>query len=780
VDLNWPYLAAEPAGFLAGALLVRRAPDAVWERSGLLIRVFALLSAAGAVASGVSPTGWLPLDVVLLAAFGALAVGAGSLVGPALLLATGTVAALAGTGSVAFPLALAAAGLAFASLMDDEPPLNAAAGGLIAQAALRLTDPGGRGQTALVAAAIMLCIFGAAIRWMSAEERRILKRVALGAGLFSVAGAVVAGLAAWSTVDSLRRGLDVASAAVSSDVGGDTESTATELAAAGKDFADARRVLDAWWVRPAAVVPVVAQHWRVLRAAAVTGDQLARAGENTLRAPALADVRVTDGQIPLDRLEAIAPSVEQLAGRLTDGRRRLSSARSSLLVPPLFDRLNSQLDRLTQIERTTQSVGRALPLLPGLLGRDGPRRYFLAVQTPAEARASGGYIGNFGEIVADNGRLSLARFGRPQELNEVGRNERQLVAPEDFAARYARFGPAGEWANINLSPDFPTDAHVIAGLYPQSGGAPLDGVIAVDPAGLAAFLKLLGAVTVPGWPVPITADNAEQIMLHDQYVVEERQERIEFLGAVAQETWGRLTSGVLPPPQHLLATLAPAVRGKHLLLSSTRPEEQRLFEDIGASGRIAPVRGDFLGLVTQNASANKIDYFLHRGVDYRVELDPGSGRLQATVNITLMNDAPSSGLPPTVIGNEVIPPKPPDGDNKLYLSLYTPWDLQGARLDGAAVELEEATELGRRVYSTGLVVKSKGSLTLELRLSGRLPSDLASYRLDLYRQPVVHPDEVSATVVLNRRWEVSGGGREWSTTRRLEADETIEVPLRRR
>ena len=91
------------------------------------------------------------------------------------------------------------------------------------------------------------------------------------------------------------------------------------------------------------------------------------------------------------------------------------------------------------------------------------------------------------------------------------------------------------------------------------------------------------------------------------------------------------------------------------------------------------------------------------------------------------------------------------GENQLYLSLYTPWELLGSRLDGDPVRLDAAEELGRRVYSTGLVVPSKGSVTLVFELSGRLDAGVDDYRLDLHRQP----DSGSGRHDLNPR------GRQW-------------------
>jgi hypothetical protein len=779
LDVNPAFLLAEPAGFVAGAAVLYRRP--AFMDGPLVVPVVALAaaSAAGALAAGGSATGWTPLDALLLAGLGAGAVVVGTLARTRLVMVAAIVAAVAGLGSSAFPLALAATGVLLASfLLDPDPLVDAAASGLVVQAALRLNHPVGRGQTALVAAGVLLLIGASALAQASRRRRRTVLRVVVGAGAFAVVGAVVGGVAAWGSVRPLRRGLASVSSLGAPRADGDVATTSTRLADAQRDFTTARRALDAWWVRPAAAVPLVAQHWRVLHAAAVTGDDLAAEGRRALDAPALSDIRVVDGQIPLDQLAAIGGPVQRLAEQLTAGRRRLSDSRSPWLLPPLRDKLDTQLVRVDGLERTTRSVSRAMPLLPGLLGGDGPRRYFLAVLSPVELRAGGGFLGNFGEITADHGRLALTRFGRPIELNKAGGDQRHLVAPPDFTARYSRFGPAIDWANINLSPDFPSDAQVIEGLYPQSGGAPIDGVIAVDPSVLAALLRVLGPVKVASWPTPITADNALQIMLYDQYLRYGNADRIDFLGDAAQETWRRLTSGALPAPPQLLGALGPSVRTKDLFMWSNHPEEQKLFEDIGVAGNIAPVRGDFVGLVTQNASGNKIDYFLRRSVDYRVRLDPRTGKVDATATITLHNGAPASGLPPTIIGNELVPPLP-DGQNRLYLSFYTPWALAGARLDGTPVALDDERELGRKVYSTAIVVPPQGDATLELRLTGRLAKVGGDYHLDVYRQPTIAPDELTTALSVPGAWRVPGGGRTSTTDRHLDADATVDVALDR-
>ena len=66
---------------------------------------------------------------------------------------------------------------------------------------------------------------------------------------------------------------------------------------------------------------------------------------------------------------------------------------------------------------------------------------------------------------------------------------------------------------MNLSPDFPSVAEVLETLAPQAGLPRVDGVLSVDPAGLAALLQLTGPVTVPDWPVPIDSGNVVNVTL---------------------------------------------------------------------------------------------------------------------------------------------------------------------------------------------------------------------------------------------------------------------------
>ena len=91
---------------------------------------------------------------------------------------------------------------------------------------------------------------------------------------------------------------------------------------------------------------------------------------------------------------------------------------------------------------------------------------------------------------------------------------------------------------------------------------------------------------------------------------------------------------------------------------------------LGADGASATEFGSHdSGLVTDNA-ARKARWTGSCGgrYDYRLRYDPRTGMAEATVTVTLTNDAPPSGLPDYVLGGRVVPL----GFSRQITQIYTP------------------------------------------------------------------------------------------------------------
>lgn len=755
-------------GFAALGVLAVLAPDAA-RRGRPLIPVVAAAAALAGASARPAATGIEALDFLLRAALCAAAVLLAAHARPwALPLAAAVALAAAGSQGPAAELTAAAFGIALgaAAARIEVPFVNAVAAALVTQAALRLEGSDSPRTTAyFAAAALLVLVVAGAARLPDQHRRRLLKAAGAGLGLAAVAG-LLGLLSAALARPAVEDGIRAAATGLDAARNGDSSASSKRLAEAGDDFAGARSHLDAWWARPALAVPGVARQLQALRAMAASGVALSRAGARAVAAVDTDDLKLTNGTVPLDQVEALRAPTRRAFTALAVADARLGRVRSPWLVTPLAGRLDTLSDRVEKARAGVRNAMVALDVAPGLLGAKGPRRYFLAIQTPAEQRGSGGLIGNFGEISANAGKLTLDRVGRDSELNAGGDPaSRKLVAPPDYTARYARFDVDLLWQNITMSPDFPTVARAISSLYPQSGGTPVDGVVSMDPLGLAALLKVIGPVEVPSWPVPITGDNAGQILLFDQYLKLEGAPRVAFLGQVTAAVWERLTSTTASVAD-LGRALGPIIAEKHLMLASTRPEEERALLDLGVAGAMVPVRGDFFGLVTQNAGGNKIDWYLRRAVDYQASVDPATGRITSKVRVTLRNEAPTKGPPPYVIGNLTIPPLP-TGSNKSYVSMYSPLFLAGARVDGTERFMESELERDRNVYSTYVVIPPGGSVEIELDLEGQMDVG-QGYRLTLHRQPFLAPDAVTTSLEVPKDWKVGRGDATRRRSQKLE------------
>jgi UDP-N-acetylmuramyl pentapeptide phosphotransferase/UDP-N-acetylglucosamine-1-phosphate transferase len=597
--------------------------------------------------------------------------------------------------------------------------------------------------------------------------------------------AVVAALQARRAVDNARvlveQALDAARA-------GDATTARTRFAQAAEEFEDARRKLDNPVVSMGLAIPVVGPNVRAARDVARVGVDLSRSGEQTAANVDPDRLRVVDGTVPLAEVQRVTPELERGAHQLERAVRRLDRIDHTFLLPPVRDGLRKVSQQLTNASDEADNSVAAARLAPAILGGGGTRRYFLAVQNSAEQRATGGFIGNWGILIAEGGKVRLDHLERISVLNPGPGADRTLSAPEDYLRRYQRFQPASVWQNINMSPDFPTVAQVMADQYRQAGGEPVDGFLAVDPDGLAALLRLTGPVSVAGWPDLLTADNVVPVTLSDAYTrFAATPERTEFLGDVADTVVDRATHVQLGNPANIARVLGRAARAGHLILDFTRPDEERLAQKLGVAGNVPPVHGDSLLVTTQNAAGNKIDYYLRRHLTYAVRVDPGSdgreARLRGRLEARLDNTAPPTGLPPIVIG-------PYDsrfvaGENRSYVSVYTPFGFTAATLDGQHASLDGTAELERNVYSTFASVPARSSRALSLDLTGTLRLGRGGwYTLELVRQPGLTPDDVTVTIDVPPGWRIAAtegvertGDRAATTRLMLDHTTTVRVQL---
>lgn len=746
---------SEPASPSSESTPARRRRNPIGPRDRRVITAVSIVAGAvgvlvASLVDGVSPTGATWSDSVLTGGLMAATTWAAA-TAPwwAIVVAGAMVAALAGSpGVLVVGVAVMLGGAAIGANVLNAAVFRSVAGAAAGLGVLGLDAPGPFGAESIAAAAVLaLVIVSGTVRRPRNLRRTAIRTGAIlgGAAVLFSAFVVFTGLAARSSLtdgDRLaRRGLDALSE-------GDLATAQAAFESASNAFDRSAGTFGQIWTSPAALVPVVAQHRsaaiELSRGAAQATEDLAR----TVGALDLESVRVIDGRIDLDAVRALEPRLLELNSTVDE----LGLVIDGVSNPWLVDAIQSRLRSITVDidERRVQGdvALEAVRIAPRMLGADRPMVYFVAFVTPAEVRGSIGFMGNFAELTADQGRITMTEIGRHTDLREGGVRITgdpptwRIDGMDEFLARYGRRGFANRadgaaspqvWQIITASPHFPSTSEAIAQLYPQSGGRPIDGVIALDPEVIAALLEFTGPVVtadvvaelgeigaIDDLPEQIDADNATRFLLLDQYVAfeDDNPDRIDALELLGVATVERLLDGALPGPTELGRVMGPLASSGHLAMWASDARAQSLFVELGVDHSLPELDGgDGVAVSLSNGSGNKIEVFLDVDAEYRRDIDPETGFLRGVLSVTLTNRAPAEGLPRYVIGNAV---GLPNGWNRLLVGLYAPFPYNGATLDGEAIELTIDREQGWYVMGRTIDIPPGASRTIEMEFAGAL------------------------------------------------------------
>ncbi|MFC7649821.1 DUF4012 domain-containing protein [Streptosporangium lutulentum] len=524
---------------------------------------------------------------------------------------------------------------------------------------------------------------------------------------------------------------------------GDQRPVAAALAEARWHAAEARRLTEGpdWWAISHA--PVVGDAATTVRGLAegvaeltevLAGVQRVAAAFVTLRSTSMTDMRR-----PLADLDAAAPVLEDAAARLARVNARLAATPAKTGVERLDRARGTALQEIDRLHGWLDDAATASALLPPMLGLDGPRRYFLAFQTNAEARGTGGLVGAFGILKADRGRIGIGNLSANSGLGVSSAS----VADHGLDYRL-RYGPgATRMLSVsNLSPHFPYAAATWTGLWERQTRERLDGAIATDPVGLSYLLELIGPVTLPDGE-KVTAANVVDLTERTAYArYSDSATRERFLITIAG-TVSEALSASLADPVRLLPVLSRMVSERRIQIWSRHESEERRLARLPLGGTLPSRAGPFAGLVVNNSAGGKLDYYLRRSLDY--ELGPcKDGTRPSTVRIRLTNDVPRRGLPAYVTNRLDSPEREHvPGSNLLWVSLYGGLGakMTAARLDGESMPVISGTERSRPVYSTILEFAPGQSRTLEFDLTEFVSDEPPQVPV----QPLVRPQRTRIT-----------------------------------
>lgn len=442
---------------------------------------------------------------------------------------------------------------------------------------------------------------------------------------------------------------------------------------------------------------------------------------------------------------------------------------------------------------------------PPLLGFDKKQTYLVLLQNNFELRPAGGFIGSYGILEIEKGRIQAFEVF---DVYDIDGKFRQHIDPPFALQRYMG---VKHWylRDSNYSPDFPTSAANVANFFKLETGKEVDGVIAIDVTLLSMLLEEIGPVKLPDYKETITKDNV--FLVTQRYVEKDffpgSTQKKDFLNALRRAIEERLFQNK-KEWEKLIKVVIKGVEQKHLLFAFADSTIQKLYSLNHLSASLNEYRGkkenlinDFLSINEANIGLNKSNFYLRRKIDQQIAID-GEGHILNTVSIFYTNTStqnspfggeykayvrflvPKGALLEEVLINDKLQQIPPAvTDPKIYTS--------SKFIPPSGLEVEQSTENGRTVFGIMINVPIKASkkLTVSYKLADVLPvlEQSFSYNLWVSKQPGVLNDSYSLSMtyplsakILSTTLPVSDLGGKLRYNGRLTTDQLLHINFTRR
>lgn len=398
---------------------------------------------------------------------------------------------------------------------------------------------------------------------------------------------------------------------------------------------------------------------------------------------------------------------------------------------------NVNFDKIKKLTLEGQKVATNLP---NLLGVDKRKAYLVLFQNNMELRPTGGFIGSYGIMTFDGGRMS------DLTVNDIYSADGQLnghVEPPPPIKDY--LGEANWWfRDSNWDPDFPTSAKRAEWFLDKEVARQVDGVISTDLYPIKEILKSTGPVFLADYNLSIDEGNIyekTQSEVQDNFFPGTRKKG-SFLTALSRNLLSEVSKIDDGKKILILKSIFNSFEERHLQAYIHDTELQKSIGELMWDGGVTPPTcgqscyADFVGLVEANVGVNKANYFITR--DVILDITSLGTQINKTLTLNIKNSS-SSALGPS-------------GKYKTYLRLLVPSDSELVSAlevsHGAQETLQtEITDVkGRR--EIGVLVEVLGGSNKTVRFdwkSGEVGRNISSYGMYFRKQAGVGSDPLKVS-----------------------------------
>ena len=525
-------------------------------------------------------------------------------------------------------------------------------------------------------------------------------------------------LSARTAVNEMTVARDSLVAARDAVADGQPEQARTFVTAAGDAASRAAdRVNGPLW-NVAAAIPGLGDSAQATQAVATSLDQTLTALQPLTEQLNVLDpsTLIQEGQIDVGAIESALPAMHKAAPGLAEAVATVESAPlDGMLLPQVRTAAEDYTDELTTLQSTLNTGVTFGDIAGPMLGAKKPKRYFVGILNPNEARGTGGFMGSWAILSAKDGKVTVDQVGSNTEIPNLERLPDNLS--KGFEKRY-RDDPILR-GNMNLSPNFPDTAKIWLAAWKQKTGEELDGALTADVVARGDLVEASGqSVPLPGGG-SLNGDQLAEFAIKGIYeqfpTLGQAAERKAYQDAIVTTAVGVATKA--PNPQAMAEALGEGLSDGRIVVWSTDPKVEAKLVDAGVGGSLAVMDGHNVQFVVLNGSGSKLDAFLERSLTYEVGRCPTTdNRVKSTVTVELENAIPPGELPPEYMRSSL----GRDGTtNSVLAQFHLPngAEVQDVLVDGESVGGLQFEEKGRPSAVAAVKLPPREKVPVEVRFT---------------------------------------------------------------
>lgn len=380
-----------------------------------------------------------------------------------------------------------------------------------------------------------------------------------------------------------------------------------------------------------------------------------------------------------------------------------------------------------------------------VLGDKQFKRYLFIFQNNNEIRPTGGFIGSFAIIDVDKGEIKKIEIPGGGSYDIKGQLKELVISPEPFHL----INSAWQFQDSNWFSDFPEAAKKMMWFYEKSGGATVDGVVAIDASLMEEMLKIIGPIDMPEYGRVMSAEN---FVDETQKIVELEYDKTvnkpkQIIADMAPKVLERMSKIGAKDLAVFSQTIHKAILDKDILVYVKNEEMEAELDSFGLSGKLKDIlnASDYLMLVDTNIAGQKTDGKIFKEIVHSSEI-AADGSIINTVKIIRRHTGVKGALFSGVRNVNYLRLYVPQGSELLEAAGFTPPpgelfkkvgegytpDKDLERVQGAVyVDPKSGTrinnEFGRTVFGNWIMVDpgQEAAVTFKYRLAKKLanPAD---------------------------------------------------------